>query len=406
LLDVRKEERRGRLYRDDQPAPIAMSNISEEDIERILIDIDPHLRYGAKSARKRLHEQGFRDQPHLPKLALEWFEEIGNRGPVYDELWFSKRRPSEEERYGAPDFLYHEDTLETPPLDEVYRVRVGDSQILLMWRDRERTTRGYKKMVIRDEFFRTDMAILAVLTTMEADRTERKELWKYDGDEPELDFAEVLLRYYRDDFDSLEPEVQKDLKVEAYSKIQDFLDSLRLLIAYLEYGEPRKGVNRKPLTAFRRDVRAAELKHIEGLKYHEVAERLDAEGLGFEEPKHYRDSEEKKEKLARKARDSAKRGKELYLKKGLGEKNLQEHFRKAQAEMENFERLDEVDQLMWNLADKSDYIEWHVVREIYAPKDYNKDKRDKLRAILTRLLAGDRTVLDEVHDTFHPMHYG
>jgi hypothetical protein len=389
---------------------MAMSNISEEDIERILTDIDPHYLFGGKSARKRLHERGFRDQSHLPKLALQWFEEIGNRGPVYDELWFSKRRPSEEERYGAPDYLYHEDTLETPPLDEVCRVRVGDSQVLLMWRDREeRTIRGYKKMVIRDEFFRTDMAILAVLTTMEADRTEPKTPWKYDGDEPELDFAEALLRYYRgDDFDSLEPDHQKDLKVEAYSKIYDFLESLRLLIAYLEYGEPRKGVKRKPLTAFRRDVRAAELKHIEDLKYHEVAEKLAAEGLGFEEPT-YRDPAEKKEKLARKARDSAKRGMEQYLKKGLGEKKLQEHFREARAEMEHFEKLDEVDQLMWKLADKSDYIDWHVVREVVpigTPKDINKDKRDKLRDVLSRLLAGDRTVLEEVHTTFHPMHYG
>jgi hypothetical protein len=379
---------------------MAMSNISEEDIERILTDIDPHYRAGAKSARKRLHERGFRDQPHLPELALQWFEEIGSRGPVEDELWFSKRRPSEEERYFAPPHLYYEDTLETPPLDEVHRLRVGDSQVLLMWQDRERTTRGYKKMIIRDEFFRTDMAILAVLTTMEADRAEPKTPWKYAGDEPELDFAEALLRYYRgDDFDSLEPEVQKDLKVEAYIKIYDFFESLRLLMAYLEYGEPRKGVNRKPLTAFRRDVRAAELKHIEGLKYHEVAERLDAEGLGFKEPT-YREPAEKKDKLARKARDSAKRGKEQYLEKCLGEKKLQEHFKNAQAEMEHFEKLDEVDQLMWKLADKSNYIDWHVVREVDPPEDSNKVKRDKLRDILSRLLAGDRSALDEVRSTF------
>jgi len=62
-------------------------------------------------------------------------------------LWFSKRRPSEEDRYGAPPWLYHEDTLETPKLDKVYRVRVGDSQTLLIWRDRERTPEGYKKMI-------------------------------------------------------------------------------------------------------------------------------------------------------------------------------------------------------------------------------------------------------------------
>lgn len=239
------------------------------------------------------------------------------------------------------------------------------------------------------------MAILAVLTTMEADRAERKELWQYAGDEPELDFAEALLRYYRNDFDSLEPDVQKDLKVEAYIKIYDFLESLRLLMAYLEYGEPRKGVKRKPLTAFRRDVRAAELKHIEGLNNYEVAEKLDAEGLGFEEPKHYRDPAEKKEKLARKARDSAKRGKEQYLEEGLGEKKLRQHFRKARGEIEHFKKLNEVDQLMWKLADNSEYIRLHVIRD--------KDKRDKLRDVLSRMLRGDRTVLEEVHRTFHPV---
>jgi hypothetical protein len=253
------------LRRDTQPASTAMTRISREDLEKILGAIDPHY-LPEEAGRKRLDDQGFRAQPHLPKLALQWFEEISSRGPTHDELWFSKRRPSEEDRYGAPDFLYHEDTRETPPLDEVDRVRVGDSQTLLMWRDSERTPEGYKKMVIRDEFFRSDMAILAVLTIMEADRAEPKKYWEYAGNEPELDFAEALRRYYRDDFDSLEPDVQKDLKVETYSRIYDFLESLRLLMAHLEYGEPRKGVTRKPLTTFRRDVRAAELKHIEGLQ--------------------------------------------------------------------------------------------------------------------------------------------
>ena len=281
------------LRRDTQPASRAMPRISTEDLEKILGAIDPHYRI-ERADREWLYEQSFRDLPHLPKLAKLLFEEIGSRGPTHDELWFSKRRPSEEDRYGAPDFLYYEDTLETPPLDEVYRVRIGDSQTLLMWRDSERTPEGYKRMIIRDEFFRTDMAILAVLTIMEADHAEPKDYWKYAGIEPELDFAEALLRYYRDNFDSLEPDAQKDLKVETYRKIYDFLESLRLLMAHLEYGKPREGVPRKPLTTFRRDVRAAELKHIEGLKNHEIAEKLNAEGLGLEEPKVYRDEAEKK----------------------------------------------------------------------------------------------------------------
>jgi hypothetical protein len=270
-----------------------------------------------------------------------------------------------------------------------------------MWRDSERTPEGYKRMIIRDEFFRTDMAILAVLTIMEADHAEPKDYWKYAGNEPELDFAEALLRYYRDNFDSLEPDVQKDLKVETYRKIYNFLESLRLLMAHLEHGKPREGVTRKPLTTFSRDVRAAELKHIEGLKNHEVAEKLNAEGLGLDEPKDYRDEAEKKEKYARKARDSAKRGKEQYLEKALGEKKLRQHFSKAKAEMKHFEQLDEVDQLMWTLGDRSEFVHTNIVRTNRG--DINKDKRDKLRDVLFRLLKGERSILERVdYQYFNP----
>jgi hypothetical protein len=141
-------------------------------------------------------------------------------------------------------------------------------------------------------------------------------------------------------------------------------------------------------------VRAAELKHIEGLKNHEIAEKLNAEGLGLEEPKDYRDEAEKKEKYARKARESAKRGKEQYLEKALGEKKLRQHFRKAKGEMKHFEQLDEVDQLMWTLGDRSEYVHTNIVRKNRG--DFNKDKRDKLRDVLLRLLKGEGSILEHV----------
>jgi len=127
-------------------------------------------------------------------------------------------------------------------------------------------------MLVRDEFFRRDMAILTII---EADHVEPMNPREYAGDEPELNFPEALLRFYRHDFDSLSPDIQKDPKIEAFSRIRNFLEALRLLMmAYLEYGEPRQGTNKKPLTTFRRDVRVAELRHIEGLKNHEIAESL------------------------------------------------------------------------------------------------------------------------------------
>jgi hypothetical protein len=57
------------LRRDTQPASTAMPRISREDLEKILGAIDPHYRI-ERAGRKWLYDQGFRAQPHLPKLVL------------------------------------------------------------------------------------------------------------------------------------------------------------------------------------------------------------------------------------------------------------------------------------------------------------------------------------------------
>src|SRR5215208_2748920 len=107
----RKEERRGMPSQNEQSASTVMSHVSREDLETILSRID--LNYERDPITRRLYEDGRRTQPHLPKLAMKWFEDIVSRAPLADELWFSKRRPREEDRYGATDYLYHEDTLKT-----------------------------------------------------------------------------------------------------------------------------------------------------------------------------------------------------------------------------------------------------------------------------------------------------
>jgi hypothetical protein len=231
-----------------------MTDISKEQLEEIRNIVDPH--YSMMLSRQRLYKKGFKDLPHLPELAMKWFQEIANEvSPLPNELWFSKRRPEEEITDRAPDWVYHEDTLEAPSPDEIHRVRVGDSQTLLVWRDRERTPEGYKPMVVRDEFSRTDMAVLAVLTIMETEQAKPKELHEYEGTEPELAFAKTLIRYYRgSEFDGLSSKDQKDLTVRTYSRMYEVLNALRNLMAFLEYGEPGKNLTTHPLETFRRDV--------------------------------------------------------------------------------------------------------------------------------------------------------
>ena len=69
--------------------------------------------------------------------------------------------------------------------------------------------------------------------------------------------------------------------------------------------------------------------------------------------------------------------------------------------MKHFEQLDEVDQLMWTLADKSEFVRIHIVRKNRG--DRNKDKRDKLRDVLFQLLQGERSILEHVkYGYFNP----
>ena len=268
-----------------------MDKLPKERLEDLLAQLD--MDYRDLLRRKRLYERGFRDEPNLPKLAMNWLQELGNEvGPLLDEVWFfNKRRPDESARKGLPDFVYHEDTLETPPLDEVSRLQIDDSQTFLLWTSEERSPEGYKTVTVRDEFFPRDMAILALVAIMESPRFEkRKQVWQYKGDEPELEFPRALLRYFRTSFEKLPADEQADMAAETYLRILNFVEALRKLIAYLEYGKAKAGLTRHPLEDVARDVRAAELKLIEGLKNHEIAIRL-----RMDRPKNFRDEEELKE---------------------------------------------------------------------------------------------------------------
>jgi hypothetical protein len=53
-----------------------MTDITKEQLEEIRNIVDPD--YSMMLSRKRLYEKGFRDLPHLPKLTMEWFQEIAN----------------------------------------------------------------------------------------------------------------------------------------------------------------------------------------------------------------------------------------------------------------------------------------------------------------------------------------
>jgi hypothetical protein len=108
-------------------------------------------------------------------------------------------------------------------------------------------------------------------------------MWKRPGLDPADNVLEksypklikALLRNYRPDFDNLSFEEQLALIEGAASYVENFQESLRRFVAYLEYGQPNRDL-RTALENADRDVRAAVLKDVHGLTTIEIAKRLGA----------------------------------------------------------------------------------------------------------------------------------
>ncbi len=89
-----------------------------------------------------------------------------------------------------------------------------------------------------------------------------------------LEYLLPLIHYYRPEFDNRSPEEQQDLLKKACDYINGFLESLRNLQAFLEYGAP----NQKKLTPAikepKRDVKAAVLHDVDELTHRQIGERM------------------------------------------------------------------------------------------------------------------------------------
>jgi hypothetical protein len=109
---------------------------------------------------------------------------------------------------------------------------------------------------------RTIKAELAMLANLEGEKTDMP-----------LQFARALLRYYRPNFENLPPEEQHTLLERCCDRVNNVLESTRLLAEFLEYGAPSRD-QRPSFGDPQRDVEAAMLKDVEGLTYSRIAEAL------------------------------------------------------------------------------------------------------------------------------------
>jgi hypothetical protein len=185
-------------------------------------------------------------------------------------------------------------------------------------------------------------------------------MWKRPGLDPADNVLEksypklikALLRNYRPDFDNLPFEEQLALIEGAAPYVENFQESLRRFVVYLEYGQPNKDL-RTALENADRDVRAAVLKDVHGLTAIEIAKRLGANVSESAEDKNYSST----------AASWVKNGR-IILERAFGEEGWRERVEAAKAAIrrresieQRWERLSVKERYIALLAEASDVTE-------------------------------------------------
>jgi hypothetical protein len=342
-----------------------------EDWQSIL-DEDPYL------ARAQAIAQG-EGRLEFSTLASIWLgilSEVGLRG-----IDPSTGSPPKEEA------TYHPKS--EPLYSNALPVRLKDSREHLWLKfNGRRSEQGYRKIQILDMPLRTNTAILAALTALEgrqidvdalddtsvegvldtsenglteeeAIEEELTELvTELEDDELErlassqiyddpdlathvaLEYVAAVLRHYRPEFDTLPYSERVALLKDGCRRVNEVLESLRKWVGFLEYGVPERDLRSK-LEKAARDIRAAELRDIEGLSKREIGERL-----GITPPPS--DIVRRTNSTAGAAAD---RGRELVVR-ALGEVGWQQLIETKKAERDGFLALSEEVRSVMVLADR------------------------------------------------------
>lgn len=241
--------------------------------------------------------------PDVRALAREWLEELLRIGYYGMEESLGLPLKQQADEYSSPP-------RPLPLYGEAHPTRLGGTrQTIWLQLDGPRSPEhGYREISISDKPLRTDAAIIAALTALEVrplDLGILREIlpetvplrdesfwdrWTATLEDPRaneklkstlrglrhhqtLDYFLALLRYHRPGFDDLPPRERADLIAETCSYANEFLETLRKLVAFLEHGRPnRRGPAATRVTA--RDVKEAVLKDVNGLTNRQIGEEL------------------------------------------------------------------------------------------------------------------------------------
>lgn len=269
--------------------------------------------------------------PYIPELAYRWLEALKDAGGLPDKKGYKIQHKSDGGM--CLKATHVENPINTAPHTDAKSIRLDNGQVLWLRHSLERqASEGYRSVRVIDKSQRTEKAILAALTVLESRpidiermrsalylvddlspetlRRLRQQLTiKFDAEWPDpasgedseefydrleqawdnekraeqayadlqprsLQYITGLLRYYRPDLDSYSREDQLALLQQTATRVNGLLEAMAKLTGFLEYGTP-EGMP-KAVGDAGRDVRAAELRDIEGLTYREISAKLSA----------------------------------------------------------------------------------------------------------------------------------
>jgi hypothetical protein len=141
--------------------------------------------------------------------------------------------------------------------------------------------------------------------------------------------ADDLLRHFRDDYGERPLTEQVRLVIQVLQRTNEFLEAARRLALCIQHADPSGGLPTTPIKNAERDVRAAELRDIEGLSFVEIGKRLKVKQFSSEKVKG--DNRRLREEIVPNGRK--------ILREALGDAGYQEHIKSAKAVRERHRNL-------------------------------------------------------------------